>query len=64
MDPIRILTGDDDAGMRLVMRRLVERAEGSELVGEAEDGSRLIELYDRLLPEVVLMDVEDRKSVV
>jgi len=58
MDPIRILTGDDDAGMRLVMRRLVERAEGYELVGEAEDGSRLIELYDRLRPEVVLMDVE------
>ena len=36
MDPIRILTGDDDAGMRLVMRRLVERAEGYELVPISE----------------------------
>lgn len=58
MDPIRILIADDDAGMRLVMRRLAEKAEGFELVGEARDGRELIELYDRLNPEVVLMDVE------
>ena len=58
MEDIRILIGDDDAGMRLVMRKLVEKAEGYALVGEAENGSALIELYDRLRPEVVLMDVE------
>ena len=58
MNPIRILIADDDAGMRLVMRKLAEGAEGYELVGEAEDGERLIELYDQLKPEVVLMDVE------
>ena len=39
MDPIRILIADDDAGMRLVMRRLAEQAEGYELVGEATDGA-------------------------
>lgn len=58
MNPIRILIADDDAGMRLVMRRLAEKAEGYELVGEAEDGEQLIAMYDRLRPEVVLMDVE------
>ena len=58
MEPIRILIADDDAGMRLVMRRVVERAEGYALAGEAEDGLKLIELYDQLNPEVVLMDVE------
>ena len=58
MNPIRILIADDDAGMRLVMRKLAENAEGYELVGEAEDGEKLIELYDALKPEVVLMDVE------
>ena len=58
MNPIRILIADDDAGMRLVMRKLAEQAEGYELVGEAEDGEKLIELYDSLKPEVVLMDVE------
>ena len=33
MDPIRILIADDDPGMLLVMRKLVERAEDYELVG-------------------------------
>ena len=58
MSLIRILIADDDAGMRLVMRKLAESAEGYELVGEAADGAALIRLYDELRPEVVLMDVE------
>ena len=45
MNPIRILIADDDAGMRLVMRRLVQRAEGYELAGEAADGDELLALY-------------------
>ena len=58
MDKIRILIGDDDPGMRLVMRRLAERAEGYELCGEAENGRELIDLFDREHPDVVLLDVE------
>ena len=58
MNPIRILIADDDAGMRLVMRRLVQRAEGYELAGEAADGDELLALYERENPDVVLMDVE------
>jgi two-component system LytT family response regulator len=58
MTPIKILIADDDAGMRLVMRRLVEQAEGYALAGEAADGAELIRLYDEHRPEVVLLDVE------
>ena len=58
MNPIRILIADDDPGMRTVMRKLAERAEGYELVGEAGDGERLLELYEETRPDVVLMDVE------
>ena len=58
MEDIRILIADDDAGMRLVMRKLAQAAEGYALVGEAANGRELIELYDKLRPEVVLMDVE------
>ena len=58
MTPITVLIADDDPGMRLVMRKLVERAEGYRLAGEAEDGDQLIALYDECHPQVVLMDVE------
>ena len=58
MTPITVLIADDDAGMRLVMRKLVAQAEGYELVGEAADGTALIRLYDAQRPEVVLLDVE------
>ena len=58
MREVTILIADDDPGMRLVMRRLAEKAEGYRLVGEAEDGEALIALYDEHHPQVVLMDVE------
>ena len=58
MDEIRILIGDDDPGMLLVMRKLIERAEGYALAGEAHDGSEVIERFDQTRPDVVLMDVE------
>ena len=55
---IRILIADDEPGMLVVMRKLIERAEGYELAGEAADGEELLELYERESPDVVLMDVE------
>lgn len=58
MEKVHILIGDDDAGMRLVMKKLAERAEGYELAGEAADGDELMALFDRTHPDVVLMDVE------
>lgn len=58
MENIRILTGDDDVGMLLIMKKLIERAEGCTLVGEASNGEELIALFDELRPDVVLMDVE------
>lgn len=57
-DEITTLTADDDAGMRLVLRRLIEQEEGYALKGEAPDGEQLLRLYDELRPEVVLLDVE------
>lgn len=58
MNEIRILTGDDDSGMLLIMRKLIERAPGYTLVGEAHSGDELISLFDQTHPDVVLMDVE------
>ena len=58
MNPIRIAIADDDAGMRLVMRKIIEKSGGYELVGEAVNGSEMLELYDREHPQAVILDVE------
>ena len=58
MEPIRILIADDDPGMLLLMRKLIERAEDYQLAGEAQNGEELLSLYEKFRPEVVLMDVE------
>lgn len=58
MENIRVLIGDDDPGMRLVMRKLVERAEGCDLAAEACDGEEVVRLFEQQRPDVVLMDVE------
>ena len=58
MAPIRIAIADDDSGMRRMMRKIVERSEGCELVGEASNGEEMLALYDEKQPQVVILDVE------
>ena len=58
MDPIRVVIADDDEGMRLIERRMIERVEGFSLVGEAKDGDELMALVEELRPQVVFLDVE------
>lgn len=58
MDDIRILIADDDDGMRLIMRRFVEKAGGFQIMGEAKDGRELIRLNEQTHPQVILLDVE------
>jgi two-component system LytT family response regulator len=55
---IRVLIADDDPGMRLLLRKVLERTEGYELAGEAEDGRSLLGLYESAKPEMVILDVE------
>lgn len=58
MKPIRIAIADDDAGMRLVMRKIIEKSADYELVGEAQNGAEMLELFDREHPQAVILDVE------
>ena len=58
MKPVRIAIADDDAGMRNIMRKIVERDGGYELVGEAENGEELLGIFDSEHPQVVILDVE------
>ena len=40
--PIRVVIADDNADMRRIERMMISRAEGFEIVGEAEDGVQLL----------------------
>ena len=53
---IRVLIADDDPMIRLTTSALIGRADGLELVGEAEDADQAIELAARRRPHVVLLD--------
>ena len=56
--PIRVLIADDEPGMRMILRKMIGRVEGYELVGEAADGAELMRLFDELRPQVVFLDVD------
>jgi DNA-binding NarL/FixJ family response regulator len=55
---IRVLLADDHAMFRQGVREMLSTDEGIEVVGEAENGREAVALAEKLLPDVVLLDVE------
>lgn len=55
---IRVLIADDDAGMRLVLRKKIAATAGFQVVGEAANGQEAMEIYDRTHPQVIFLDVD------
>lgn len=55
---LKVLIGDDDAGMRLVLKKAIGKNEGFEIVGEGENGLEALSLAEKLKPDVVFLDVE------
>jgi DNA-binding NarL/FixJ family response regulator len=52
----RVLIVDDELDMRLLLRAVLERAQGFEIVGEAVDGASAVEQARQLQPELVVLD--------
>ena len=55
---LKVLIGDDDSGIRLVLKKAIEKVEGFNLVGEAADGEAAFSLFESLKPDIVFLDVE------
>ncbi|MHC4630418.1 MAG: response regulator, partial [Planctomycetota bacterium] len=53
---IRILLTDDHEIVRQGLRSLIEKEPDIEVVGEAEDGRKVLGLVRQLLPDVVVLD--------
>lgn len=57
MSKISVMVVDDHTLMRQGLRRILEEA-GMEVIGEAENGQRAVELAAQLDPAVILMDIQ------
>jgi len=55
---MQTLIVDDEAPARERLKRLLIGVEGIELVGEAEDGVRAVEMIETLSPDLVLLDIQ------
>jgi len=54
---IRVVVSDDHHLVRQGIRALLEKAGDIEVVGEAADGQEALELVERLLPDVLVLDI-------
>ncbi|MGA9160350.1 MAG: response regulator transcription factor [Actinomycetota bacterium] len=54
---IRVLIADDQALMRTGFRMILDAQDDMEVVGEAIDGADAIRRFEKLVPDVVVMDV-------
>jgi DNA-binding NarL/FixJ family response regulator len=57
MNPIRVLLVDDHSLVRAGIRSLLEKIPGVEVVGEASNGRKALELAKSESPSLVLMDI-------
>ena len=57
MPPIRVLIADDEALIRMGLRAMLTEA-GYQVVGEAGDGRRALDLIRKLDPDLVFLDIK------
>ncbi len=58
MSNIKVLIADDNAGMRMIIRKFLQKDGSFDIVGEATNGEEAIEFYKQFTPDVIFMDVQ------
>lgn len=54
----RVVLAEDNEVVRMGIRRLLNKAADIEVVGETGDGLETLQMVDKLLPDILLLDVE------
>lgn len=54
---LNVLIADDNDGMRMVLRKAVEKT-GNTIVGEAACGQEAVEMFEKTRPQVIFLDIE------
>ena len=57
-DPTRVLIADDEEPARVVLREMLGRIPGVEIVGEAGDGLEAVKAAAELEPDAVFLDIQ------
>lgn len=57
-EPIPVMIADDEEGIRLILRKRIEKTPGFILTCEAADGEEALRLFDEKRPKVVFLDVD------
>ncbi|MDF2590299.1 MAG: response regulator transcription factor [Anaerocolumna sp.] len=55
---IKVLLVDDESGIRTLLRKIIQRNDGFEVVGECETLADAITEFTKTKPEVVFLDIE------
>ncbi|MDO5423821.1 MAG: LytTR family DNA-binding domain-containing protein [Eubacteriales bacterium] len=55
---IKVMLVEDEAGIRLLLRKMIEKQEGFEVVAECDTLSESVIQFHRKQPEVVFLDIE------
>jgi DNA-binding NarL/FixJ family response regulator len=58
MQPFRILLVDDHSHAREAIREILEEYDDFLIVGEAKNGEEAIHLTEKLMPDIILMDIQ------
>ena len=57
MNSLKLLIADDESPARSRLRQLLEEIDGWEAVAEAQNGHEVIDICNRIQPDVVLLDI-------
>lgn len=54
---LKVIISEDDSAMQLLLTRVIEKIDGVQIIGKTANGRQLLELVERLNPEVVFLDI-------